>query len=117
MNNPYLISESLETFFRVKILKFFDADPDPGWKYSNPGSGINIPDPQHCSHDVQRMERLRLESEKTGEEDDEYECHVCSANLYLSLVGSCLPFLPSLFLYGIEEGKKRLMRKMPAVSV
>ncbi len=58
---------------------------------------IPIRDPQHCSHDVQRMERLRLESEKTGEEDDEYECHVCSANLYLSLVGSCLPFLPALF--------------------
>jgi hypothetical protein len=41
------------------------------------------------------MERLRLESEKTGEEDDEYECHVCSANLYLSLVGSVfLSFFP-----------------------
>jgi hypothetical protein len=48
------ISESLETNFWVKIIKFFDAnaDPDifltldPGWeKY---GSGINIPDPQHC---------------------------------------------------------------------
>jgi hypothetical protein len=21
---------------------------DPGWKKSDPGSGINIPDPQHC---------------------------------------------------------------------
>jgi hypothetical protein len=27
---PDYISESLETFFWVKILKFFDADPDPG---------------------------------------------------------------------------------------
>jgi hypothetical protein len=35
MNNPDHISESLETIFWVKILKFFDADP---------GSGINIPD-------------------------------------------------------------------------
>jgi hypothetical protein len=43
-------------FFGVKIPKFFDADP--GWrqlgsgirdgKKSDPGSGINIPDPQHC---------------------------------------------------------------------
>jgi hypothetical protein len=43
-------------FFGVKILKFFDGDPgsgmetvrirDPGWK--KVGSGINIPDPQHC---------------------------------------------------------------------
>jgi hypothetical protein len=42
-------------FFGVKILKFFDEDP--GWrqfgsgirdgKKSDPGSGINIPDPQH----------------------------------------------------------------------
>jgi hypothetical protein len=39
MNNPYHTSKSLETFFWVKMLKFFDADP---------GSGINIPDPQHC---------------------------------------------------------------------
>jgi hypothetical protein len=49
MNNPDHISESLETIFVwVKILKFFDADP--GWKKlnSDPGTGINIPDPQHC---------------------------------------------------------------------
>jgi hypothetical protein len=30
MNNPDHISESLETVFRVKILKFFYVDP--GWK-------------------------------------------------------------------------------------
>jgi hypothetical protein len=30
MNNPDHISESLETIYWVKILKFFDADP--GWK-------------------------------------------------------------------------------------
>jgi hypothetical protein len=45
MNNPDHISESLETIFWVKILKFFDADPGSGWKKF--GSGINIPDPQH----------------------------------------------------------------------
>ncbi len=50
MNNPDHISESLETIFGVKILKFFDADPgwkknsDPGWKKL-----INIPDPQQWS--------------------------------------------------------------------
>jgi hypothetical protein len=26
-----------------------NQDPDPGWKISDPGSGIIIPDPQHCS--------------------------------------------------------------------
>jgi hypothetical protein len=41
----------------LKILKFFDADADPGsgiflirdpvWKNLDPGPGINIPDPQH----------------------------------------------------------------------
>jgi hypothetical protein len=30
MNNPDHITSSLVTFFGVKILKFFDADP--GWK-------------------------------------------------------------------------------------
>jgi hypothetical protein len=52
MNITDHISESLETnFFVFKILKFFDVDPesfltlDPGWKNSDPGSGINIPDP------------------------------------------------------------------------
>jgi hypothetical protein len=40
----------------VKILKFFDEDPGFGMetvrirdgKKSDPGSGINIPDPPHC---------------------------------------------------------------------
>jgi hypothetical protein len=60
MNNPDHISESLETN-GLKYLKFFDADPgswmekiiirDPGWKNSDPGSGINILDPQHCIFD------------------------------------------------------------------
>jgi hypothetical protein len=54
MSNPDHISESLEKFFCVKILKFLDAVPgsgmrknsDPGWKKF--GSRINTPDPQHC---------------------------------------------------------------------
>ncbi len=49
------ISESLETIFWVKIFKCFDLVSgmekirirDPGWKKLDPGSGINIPDPQH----------------------------------------------------------------------
>ncbi len=41
------ISESLETIFWVKILKFFDANEDPEiFLTLDPGSGINIPDPQ-----------------------------------------------------------------------
>jgi hypothetical protein len=56
-NTPDHISESLETIFGVKIIKFFDADPDSGWekfrfgirdgRNSDPVSGINISDPQH----------------------------------------------------------------------
>jgi hypothetical protein len=51
MNNPDYISQCLEITFLVTILKFFDGDPgwknsDPGWK--KVGSGINIPDSQHC---------------------------------------------------------------------
>jgi hypothetical protein len=38
MNNPGHISESLETILWVKILKFFDADPGPGWKTFGSGS-------------------------------------------------------------------------------
>jgi hypothetical protein len=53
MNNQDHIFESLETYFWVKI---FDADPGSGMekirirdgKNSDPASGINIPDPQHC---------------------------------------------------------------------
>jgi hypothetical protein len=60
MNIPDHISKSLETIFGLQILNFFDADSesgiflhldlgsgDPKWKNSDPGSGINIPDPQH----------------------------------------------------------------------
>jgi hypothetical protein len=51
-----IFSRALKQFFGVKIFKFFDADP--GWrefgsgirkgKKWDQGSGINIPDPQHC---------------------------------------------------------------------
>jgi hypothetical protein len=40
---PDHMSESLETIFWVKILKFFDADANPDWISGNrfaPGSGI-----------------------------------------------------------------------------
>ncbi len=48
--------ELRKQFLGLKILKFFDAVPesfltwirDPGGKNSDPGSGINIPDLQHC---------------------------------------------------------------------
>ena len=33
---------------------------------------------------IKKFERLKLE--RKGEEDDEYECGICNANLYLSLV-------------------------------
>jgi hypothetical protein len=49
--------KSKETFFCAQILKFFDANPGSekekmrirDGKYSDPGSGINIPDPQYWS--------------------------------------------------------------------
>jgi hypothetical protein len=59
MNIPDHISESLEIFFGLKILKFVDADPAPGFGIRNifeagsemekMGSEINIPDPQPCA--------------------------------------------------------------------
>jgi hypothetical protein len=56
MNNPDHISESLESIFWVKILKFFDADPGFGMekirirdvKNSDPRFWINIPNRQNC---------------------------------------------------------------------
>jgi hypothetical protein len=59
MNIPNHISVSVETIFWVKILKkFFDVDADldlgsgnifdPGSGMEKFGSGLNIPDPQHC---------------------------------------------------------------------
>jgi hypothetical protein len=59
MNIPDHNFENLETIFWVKLLKFFDADPDLGSgnlldpgsvmeKNCDPGSVRNIPDPQHC---------------------------------------------------------------------
>jgi hypothetical protein len=49
MNSPDHISESLETIFWVKIhTNSFMRIRDPGWKTSDPRSGINISDPQHC---------------------------------------------------------------------
>jgi hypothetical protein len=45
---PGLYVRGLRSNFWVKIIKFFDADPGSRMeKNSDPGSGINIPDPQH----------------------------------------------------------------------
>jgi hypothetical protein len=41
--------ELRNSFFGLKMLKFFDEDPDPGsgiFSTLDPGSGINILDPQ-----------------------------------------------------------------------
>jgi hypothetical protein len=52
MNNLDHISESLETLFWVKILKFFDAIQDPGWKKNlDPGS---------------EMEKIRIRYKRPG---------------------------------------------------
>jgi hypothetical protein len=55
MNNPDHISESLATFLGLKylhsLMRIRDGkNSDPGFgmeENSDPGSGINIPDPQH----------------------------------------------------------------------
>jgi hypothetical protein len=53
INNPDHISESIETNFWVKILKFFDTDPGSGiWdgKHSDQGSGIRNTDVPYGMH-------------------------------------------------------------------
>ncbi len=70
MNIPDLIPESLETIFWNRILKFFDADPDPGsgifvtpdpgWKIFGPGYGINILNPQHCPPEFRLLSKRPL---------------------------------------------------------
>jgi hypothetical protein len=48
MNIPDHISENLEAIFWLKILKFFDADADPGSRIFltlDPGSGRKNSDP------------------------------------------------------------------------
>jgi hypothetical protein len=52
-------------FFGLKIPTFFYADldpgsgnfftPDPGWKNSDPGSGINNPDPQQLKNTLEKL--------------------------------------------------------------
>jgi hypothetical protein len=61
MNNPDNISESQETIFRVKIVKFFDADPGSGMEKF--GSRINIPDPQHWGEGGVPLTLLDVDSE------------------------------------------------------
>jgi hypothetical protein len=51
MNIPDLVFANLVSDFGLKILEFFDADPDQGsgiLSTLDPGSEINIPDSQHC---------------------------------------------------------------------
>ena len=49
--DPGWTSQSLETVFRAKNIKFFDADPDPGsgiFLTLDPGSEMENLDPQRC---------------------------------------------------------------------
>jgi hypothetical protein len=56
-----MFPRSLKIIFLVKILEFFDSETGSGMekfgsgirdgKNSDPGSGINISDPQHCRQD------------------------------------------------------------------
>jgi hypothetical protein len=57
MNNSDHISESLETIFWVKKLKFFDADPGSGWEKSGSEMGKN-PDT--------RWEKIRILDKHPG---------------------------------------------------
>jgi hypothetical protein len=43
--HPRSFFQELRKFLGLKILKLFYEDPDP--ESFGPGSGINIPDPQH----------------------------------------------------------------------
>jgi hypothetical protein len=56
MNNPDHISESLETIFWVKILKFFDADPGSGMEKIRIRD--NIPDPPHGNNYLLKIKFL-----------------------------------------------------------
>ncbi len=50
MNSSDHISERLETIFWVKNTNYFLRIRDPGGIFLtlDPGSGTNMPDPQHC---------------------------------------------------------------------
>jgi hypothetical protein len=48
---------------RIRMRNLF-LTRDPGWKYSDPKCGINIPDPQHCK----KIEKfLNEEMKKCGQ--------------------------------------------------
>merc|ERR1719193_1085593 len=58
---------------------------------------------------VKKFERLRVE--RKGEEDDEYECQICNANLYLSLIANEDEEATFCLTHGLEHiksNKKRL---------
>jgi hypothetical protein len=64
MNISDLIFEISAPVFGLKILNFFDADPDPGSEILStldPGSGINSPDPKHCKKLYHRCHRETIE--------------------------------------------------------
>jgi hypothetical protein len=68
MNIPNNFSESLQTVLGLKILKFFDANPESFWPWIRDGkirTGINIPDPQYCSA-VKYLSILLLKMSQTG---------------------------------------------------
>jgi hypothetical protein len=62
--HPGTCFENLVSVFCViiKILKFFDADADPGWKNSDPGSWIRDKHPGSATLQVITTEGSRLQA-------------------------------------------------------
>merc|ERR1711874_774962 len=59
-----------------------------------------------------QTERLKLSNDNKNEEDDEYECQICNANLYVSLLADMEEETTYCLTHGIEHltGHKELMK-------
>ena len=93
MNKPDHISESLETVFWVKILKFFDADP--GWKKF--GSGIRDGKDRFRDPDSGKSSRIR---------NTESKCNIVivKKSHYTNPVLTCCGSERIFFLSGFGSG-------------
>merc|ERR1711874_229530 len=59
-----------------------------------------------------QTERLKLSNDNKNEEDDEYECQICNANLYVSLLADMEEETTYCLTHGIEHltGHKELLK-------
>jgi hypothetical protein len=104
MNNPDHISESLETIFWLKLLKFFDVDPGSGDKHPESATPLKSSNKAGSGPETNQVNRLQGHMPDTVSQ--EYDVH---SKVILKYMARRHKMGHQFYIFGISRGLKRRM--------